>query len=116
MTTKSKCNKKHNMKQDPNQIPKLKDEIPTKERRVVGATVCPHCRGKFWAPDGKRMCPWCGKHFIVTDGVHGSMVGFFSRYLEGIAVSGGISGIEVSWVNWSEKTPSDSREREGENG
>ena len=85
-------------------------EQPPRTRQVPKQTVCPHCKGKFWAPGGKRMCPRCGEYLIVTDGVKGSMVGFFSRLLEGIVEMGGISEIHVKWVNTPMENPSDSRE------
>ena len=93
---------------------KQKDETPTQVRDVTKQTACLHCKGKFWAPSGKRMCPWCGKHMIVIDGVQGNMDGFFLRLLEGIGASGGISDIEVHRPTEPLKTPSDSRETEGE--
>ncbi len=75
---------------------KQKDEVVKRERNVASPTRCLHCKGDFWSPNGKQMCPWCGKYLIVTDGVQDSITGFFSKLLEGIALSRGVSGIEVS--------------------
>lgn len=78
-------------------------------RNVPKQTICPRCKEKFWAPEGKCMCPWCGKHLIVIDGVSGSMYGYFSSLLEGFALSGEISAIEVKWVDSAKKKPSGRR-------
>ena len=65
-------------------------------RRVPKAARCPYCRRTFWSPKGWVVCPWCGKRIEVLTGIEGSMAGFFTKLLEGIAISGGISQIEVS--------------------
>ncbi len=65
-------------------------------RRVPKATGCPYCKRTFWSPKGWVVCPWCGKRIEVLSGIEGSLAGFFTKLLEGIAVSGGISHVEVS--------------------
>jgi DNA-directed RNA polymerase subunit RPC12/RpoP len=66
-------------------------------RRVPGASKCPFCKRAFWAPKGAIVCPRCGKRIEVQPGVEDSMAGFFTKHLEGIALSGGISGIDVAY-------------------
>jgi len=66
-------------------------------RRGVSQARCSHCDGVFWAPTGTVTCPWCGRTTEVKSGIIGSAKGFFSRMLEGIAISGGISEIVVSY-------------------
>jgi hypothetical protein len=69
---------------------------PKTKRRVPGGTVCPHCKGRFWAPVKEVMCPHCGKRTPVEHGIVGSPMAFFGSYLEGLALSGAISRIEIS--------------------
>ena len=71
-------------------------EKPKHRRRVPSSTKCAHCKGRFWAPPGEVMCPHCGKRTTVEQGIIGSPTGFFGSLLEGIALSGSISRIEVS--------------------
>jgi hypothetical protein len=74
-----------------------------RKRQVPSSTTCIHCRRSFWAPKGWITCPRCGKQIEVTNGVEGSMAGFFKKLLEGIAISGGISQIDVSYP-YSDRT------------
>ena len=69
---------------------------PKHKRRVPASTTCQHCKGRFWALPGEVTCPHCGRRTLVEQGIIGSPMGFFGSLLEGIALSGSISRIEVS--------------------
>jgi DNA-directed RNA polymerase subunit RPC12/RpoP len=71
-------------------------EKPKRTRKVPSSTTCMHCRGSFWAPKGEIVCPHCGKRTVVERRIVGNLIGFFRSLLEGIAVSGAFSRVEVS--------------------
>ena len=98
-----------------NKESKQKSESNGSERVVAKAFTCPFCKGSFWCPSGNHMCPHCGKRVDVPEGVQGSIFGFFSKQLEGIACTGGISRIEISYTaprqSRSATTPVDACEK-----
>ncbi len=68
----------------------------TSVRNTTRLHRCEHCRGTFYAPKGIRVCPHpeCGKKTEVVHGYDGSPAGFFTKYLEGVAVETGCA-IEI---------------------
>jgi len=77
------------------EIGKTPQQRPQHTRRVPKSTTCQHCGGRFWAPEGEVVCPHCGKRVRVEGGIIGSPAGFFRTYLEGLAVSGAFSDVQV---------------------
>ncbi len=67
-----------------------------RKRRVPSSTACDVYGERFWAPTGEVLYPYCGKRTVVEYGITGNPMGFFGSLLEGIALSGSISRIEVS--------------------
>ena len=70
---------------------------PKHTRRVPSSTTCKYCKRRFWAPKGEVVCPHCGKRVRVAQGIVGSPGAFFRTYLEGLAVSGAFSAVQVRY-------------------
>jgi len=71
------------------------EDKPKHTRKVPKSTTCEYCGKRFWAPEGEVVCPHCGKRTIVQQGIIGHPASFFRTYLEGLAVSGAFSDVQV---------------------
>jgi hypothetical protein len=81
--------------QEQERIRKSAEKKPKHTRRVPSSTTCEHCGGRFWAPKGEVVCPHCGKRVWVEQGIAKRPGAFLRTYLEGLAVSGAFSDVQV---------------------